>query len=142
MSDINSVTLVGRVTRDVDERGFSYLPNGTAKLSVSLAVNRSVKKGEEWVDEPSFFDVTFFGKGAEGIRPHVHKGSLVGVQGCLRQDRWEKDGQKMSRVVVVADNMRLLGGKSEQGGQQSGGQTNSPSPAPADGGAFPEDVPF
>lgn len=112
MTDINSVVLVGRLTRDIDanERGFGYLPTGTPKASVSLAVGRSVKRGDEWVDEPSYIDVTIFGKPAESLRPYLKKGTQVGVQGSLRQDRWEKDGQKHSKVYVVADNVRLLGG--------------------------------
>ena len=105
MTDINSVVLVGRITKDVgsDERSFSYVGNGTAKAVVNIAVNRGVKKGDKWEDETSFIDVVIWGKTAENLKPRLTKGTQIAVSGYLKQDRWEKDGQKQSRVQVVAD---------------------------------------
>lgn len=141
MSDINSVVVCGRLVRDIGTNDFGYLPNGTPKLSFSIAVNRSVKKNDQWVEEASFFDVVLFGKSGEAIKPYLRQGSQVGVQGSLKQDRWEKDGQKRSKVVIMADNVRLLGGKSEgQGGQTQGQSYGQPAPANADG--FPDSIPF
>ena len=56
MTDINNVVLVGRLTRDLgtDERSFGYGQSGTARANISIAVNRSRKQGEQWVDETSF----------------------------------------------------------------------------------------
>jgi single-strand DNA-binding protein len=58
MTDLNDVILIGRITKDVgsDERSFSFVGNGTAKAVVSLAVNRSVKKGDSWEDEVSYME--------------------------------------------------------------------------------------
>ena len=115
MTDINSVVLIGRITKDVgsDERSFSYIGNGTAKATVNIAVNRSVKKGDKWEDETSFFDVIIWGKLAENLKPRLTKGTQITVSGYLKQDRWEKDGQKHSRVSIICSNIQLLGGKQE-----------------------------
>lgn len=112
MTDLNSVVLVGRLTKDID---LQYLVSGTAVGRLSVAVNRSVKKDEQWMDEANFFDVSFFGKSAENLKPYLLKGQQVAVMGALKQDRWEKDGQKFSKVSIVADNIQLLGsGKSRE----------------------------
>lgn len=126
MTDINSVALVGRITKDVgsDERSFSYIGNGTAKAVVNIAVNRGVKKGDKWEDEASFFDVVIWGKTAENLKPRLTKGTQITVSGYLKQDRWEKDGQKQSRVQIVADLVEV------------------PNVSKKDGEAFPEDNPF
>lgn len=126
MIDINSVVLVGRITKDVgsDERSFSYIGNGTAKAVVNIAVNRGVKKGDKWEDETSFFDVVIWGKTAENLKPRLTKGTQIAVSGYLKQDRWEKDGQKQSRVQIIAD-MVEIPNVSKKGGE-----------------AFPEDNPF
>ena len=128
MTNINSVVLVGRITKDVgsDERSFSYIGNGTAKAIVSLAVNRSVKKGDKWEDETSFFDVVIWGKMAENLKPKLIKGRQITVSGYLKQDRWEKDGQKQSRVQIIAEQVEVPNVKAE---------SNS-------GDSFPEDNPF
>ena len=159
-SDINSVVIVGRLTRDAELR---YLNSGTAVASISIAVNRSKKDGDQWISEANFFDVSYFGKGAEGIKPYLTKGTQIAVQGSLRQDRWEKDGQKFSRVNILADSVELLGSRSS-GSQSSGGsdsfggyqQRASYSQNQSSGGGyepsseafggdnagFPEDIPF
>ena len=159
-SDINSVVIVGRLTRDAELR---YLNSGTAVASISIAVNRSKKDGDQWISEANFFDVSYFGKGAEGIKPYLTKGTQIAVQGSLRQDRWEKDGQKFSRVNILADSIELLGsrfsssqnnGNSDSFGgyqqrasysqnQSSGGGYEPSSEAfGGDNAGFPEDIPF
>ena len=123
MTDINHVVLIGRLTRDLgsDDKSFAYLPSGQARANVSVAVNRSRKQGDEWVDEANFFDVTIWGKTAENLKPYLLKGKQIAIDGHLKQDRWEKDGQKFSKVTIIADNVQLLGGKSDNGGSQSAG---------------------
>ena len=113
MTDLNHVVLIGRLTRDLgtDERSFGYVANGQARANVSIAVNRSKKNGDQWIDEVSYFDVTIWGKTAENLKPYLLKGKQIAIDGYLKQDRWEKDGQKNSRVVIVANNVQLLGGK-------------------------------
>jgi single-strand DNA-binding protein len=164
MTDMNHVFLIGRLTRDLgaDERSFAYVGNGQmARANVSIAVNRSKKEGDQWTDEVNYFDVTIWGKTAENLKQYLQKGKQIAVDGYLKQDRWQKDGQNFSKVTIVANNVQLLGGKSDVGqsaggapkfqpkpamnSQQSGMmQNNTYSPdsaAPVDGG-FPEDIPF
>ena len=139
MTDLNDVILIGRLTKDcgADERSFSYVGNGTAKAVVSLAVNRSVKKGEKWEDEVSYIDVTIWGRTAENLKPNLVKGKQICVKGYLKQDRWEKDGQKQSRLTVVADSVQLLGGNNKAVPSQAQAVADA-----FDGEAFPEDNPF
>ena len=157
MTDMNHVFLIGRLTRDLgaDERSFAYVGNGQmARANISIAVNRSKKEGEQWVDEVNYFDITIWGRTAENLKQYLLKGKQIAVDGYLRQDRWQKDGQNFSKVVVVANSVQLLGGKSE-GGQTSGGAPRFQPKAPSEktgqyGGAaasptddgFPEDIPF
>lgn len=124
MTDLNHVVVIGRLTRDLgaDERAFAYTPNGTARANISIAVNRSVRRGEQWEDEANFFDVTIWGKTAENLRPYLTKGKQIAIDGYLKQDRWEKDGQKFSKVTIQANNVQLIGGRGDSQGQSSYGQ--------------------
>ena len=86
MSDINRVTIVGRLTRDAEQ---SYTQSGYSLLKFGIAVNRRRKKGNEWVDEANFFDVVSFGRQGEAIANYMKKGRQIAIEGYLRQDRWE-----------------------------------------------------
>ena len=143
MTDLNHVIEIGRLTRDISERDFGYTTGGTARLNLSIAVNRSVKKNGAWTDSVSYFDVTVWGKTAENIKPYLHKGKQIAVDGYLDQQRWEKDGVKYSKVVIIADNVQLLGGN--ENGQQSAPQAQQPAgdyQSAGSGDDFPEDIPF
>lgn len=155
MTDLNHVVLIGRLTQDLgtDERSFGYVGNGQARANVSIAVNRSKKNGDQWVEEVNFFNVTIWGKTAENLKPYLTKGKQICVEGHLKQDRWEKDGQKQSRISIVADSVQLLGGRNE--GLSSGSAQTSFHPVNQSqpsggfndsfgdtGNDFPEDIPF
>ena len=166
MTDLNHVVLIGRLTRDAD---LKYTSGGYAISNFSIAVNRSKKNGDQWVDEASFFDINLFGKSAENLKQYLVKGKQVAIDGELRQDRWEQDGQPRSRVVVVANNIQLVGGNSNGGSSNNsaGGysqntnnqsqprssyqprqnsapmqNTYDPGPSYGDDSGFPEDIPF
>lgn len=144
MSDINSVNIIGRLTRDAE---LSYTPSGFAICKFSVAVNRKRKQGEEWVDEVAFFDVTLWGKRGEGIASYLTKGKQVGIEGELRQDRWEKDGVKRSKVYIDGRNIQLLGGKKEEGAApvqvgQPDLAERKPGDAPGNKAGFTDDVPL
>lgn len=126
--DINQVILVGRITRDAELR---YTASGSALCNFSIAVNRRVKKGEQWQDEASFFDLTLWEKQAENLNKYLVKGTQVAVQGELRQDRWEKDGQKFSKVQVFVNNLQLLGSARGGAGEGRGPEASSGSSAPS-----------
>lgn len=109
-ADINSVTIVGRLTRDAE---LKYTNSGSAVTSMGIAVNRSRKDGDQWVEEASFFDVSLWGRRGESLNQYLLKGTRLAVTGELRQERWEKDGQKRSRVIIHANNIQLLGSKND-----------------------------
>ena len=145
MGDINSVIIVGRLTRDAE---LKYTGSGMALCNFSVAVNRRVKKGDQWTDEASFFDLTLFGKTAENLNKHLVKGGQVAVQGSLKQDRWEKDGQRFSKIGIFAENVQLLGGGKQSGQGQSAPAQPQRHAEPNHGAddfdphAYEEDVPF
>jgi len=99
---INQVILMGRLTRDPEERTTS-----TGKLIVSfgIAVDRV---GQD--DSADFFDVTAWEKLGELVIKYLGKGSRVLVQGRLRQDSWDdkETGKKRSRVEVTATDVTFL----------------------------------
>lgn len=124
MADINTATLIGRLTRDEE---LKYTPSGAAVGNISIAINRKVKKGQEWVDESNFFDVVFFGKQAENLKQYLTKGKQVGVTGFLKQERWtDQNGQNRSAVKIYANDIQLLGGK-DGNGNNNAGSNNAPS---------------
>ncbi|GMO50574.1 MAG: single-stranded DNA-binding protein [Treponemataceae bacterium] len=118
MSDVNRVIVIGRLTRDAE---LKYTQAGFAISNFSVAVNRRRKNGEQWVDEANYFDVSLFGKQAETLKPYLVKGKQIAVEGELKQDRWEQDGQPRSKVVISASNVQLLGGGQGAPGGQTGG---------------------
>lgn len=132
MTDINSVNVVGRLTRNIgtDQYSFGYLQNGTAKAQVSIAVNRAKKQGEQWTDEVSFFDVVIWGKTAENLKSYLTKGKQIAIKGYLKQDRWrdKQTGENRSSVSIVADEVQLVGGQSQNGNGQGYQQTQNYQP--------------
>lgn len=124
MASFNRVVLVGNLTRDPELR---YIPSGTAVSDIGLAVNDRVKRGDQWVDEATFVDITLWGRTAEVANEYLSKGSPVLIEGRLKLDTWEKDGQKHSKLKVVGERMQMLGGRSGGGGGNRGGsQEQSP----------------
>ncbi len=117
MASYNRVILVGNLTRDPELR---YIPSGTAVSDIGLAVNDRIKRGDQWVDEATFVDVTLWGRTAEIANEYLSKGSPVLIEGRLKLDRWEKDGQKHSKLKVVGDKLQMLGSRGEGGGGARG----------------------
>lgn len=112
MSDINRVILVGRLTRDAELR---YTNGGMAISKFSVAVNGSKKEGDIWVDDASFFDIVYMGKAAEAVNQYIKKGSQIAIDGKLKQNRWDQEGQSRSKIEVVANHVQLLGGGKKEG---------------------------
>ena len=142
MKDLNTVSLVGRLTRDAELR---YTNNGMPICNFSIANNYSRKQGDQWTEETSFFDIVLFGRQGEAVSNYLKKGKQVAVQGELRQDRWQQeDGQRRSKVQVIASHLQLLGGRSEGSGGQydSGGFEPRSDTAPQAPSDFEDDVPF
>lgn len=128
MNNLNNVALVGRVTADTK---LQFTGRDMPYIFFSVAVNRSVKKGESWEDEASYIDCQLYGKSAEALEKYLTKGKLVSLEGALRQNRWEKDGQKFSRLVVIVRDLQLLGG-----GEKAPALGEAPAPDSDDGIPF------
>jgi single-strand DNA-binding protein len=147
MASFNRVILIGNLTRDVR---LEKTPQGTPVAEVGLAVNDRVKKNGEWVDEPTFVDVILWGRTAEIAAEYLSKGSPVMFEGRLKLDMWEKDGQKRSKMRVVAERLQLLGTRgasNANGGQTPHMSANLAANAIAantlpDNGVAEEDIPF
>lgn len=138
MTNVNVVVLQGNLTKDASE-GMRRGANDTAFGSFTLAVNRSVKAGDKWEDITSYIKVKGFGKGYENAVKWLTKGSSATVEGYLEQESWEKDGQKRSEVVVVANKIYPTYKKGEGGNKPK--ENSAPTNEQGDLG-FPEDMPF
>lgn len=131
MASFNRVVLLGNITRDIEVK---YLQSGMAVTELGLAVNDRRKNQQgEWVEETTFVDITLWGRTAEVAGEYLGKGSQVLIEGRLKLDTWETDGQKRSKLRVVGERMQMLGGK---GG--GGGGRGAPSQQYDDGGDFGE----
>ncbi|MEL6108472.1 MAG: single-stranded DNA-binding protein [Planctomycetota bacterium] len=113
MASFNRVILVGNITRDIELR---HIPSGMPVTEISLAVNDRRKSANgEWVEETTFVDVTLWGRTAEVASEYLSKGSSILVEGRLKLDKWESEGQKRSKLRVIGEKMQMLGGRSPGG---------------------------
>lgn len=119
---------VGRLTRDSE---LKFTNSGLAVLHFTIATDARVKKDGAYIDEPSYWDVEYWGKPAESIAQYLTKGKPVALRGTQRIEQWEQDGVKRMKVKITADGVVMMGGKEES--------RSAPSKSPA---PFVEDVPF
>ena len=109
MSDINTVIMIGRLTRDPE---LKYTPSGAAVATMTIAVGRKYKKAEEMVDEVCFIDVVCWNKLAEVVGKYVSKGSRIGVTGRLVHRTWQTtDGDKRSKHEIFGESVQFLSEK-------------------------------
>lgn len=138
--NINIVILMGNLTRDPE---LTYTPAGTAVCKFGLAINERWKdQNGEQQEEVHFFEVECWKRVAETTAEYMSKGSGVTIEGKLKQDRWEKDGQKRSKVKIVARYVHFMprGEKRDRGEKRE-----PPKPEGREEPAFDmpdEDVPF
>ncbi len=139
MGNYNKVILMGNLTRDPEVR---FTQSGTAICKFGLAVNRRFQdQSGEWREEPTFVDITIFGKRGEAFAKFHAKGKPAFIEGELRLDQWEdrETGGKRSKLYVVGNNWEFCGSGRGGGGFEE---------APASYGAKPEassdfdDTPF
>ena len=155
MASLNKVFLIGNLTRDPEIR---YLPSGQPVGDLRMAISRKFKSanGEER-DETCYVSVTVWGKQAETCGKYLSKGQPVMIEGRLKYDEWEKDGQKHNRLSVVAERVQFLGaprraeysGPAEQGGVERSRSAEETPPAPGaedavggTGGGDEDNLPF
>lgn len=127
MQDVNTVTLVGRLTKPPERRG--------SVLAMRLAYTASRKVNEVWEDVPQYVDAVCFGRTADALEPLLDKGTQVVVNGRLAWREWEAgDGSKRQAHEIACDRVQLVGAKRD-------GATPS-APAPEAAGDTHDDIPF
>jgi len=116
---VNQVIIMGNLTRDPELR---QTPSGQSVVSFSLALNRSYKdQSGEWQEATDYIDVSAWGPLAERVSQYMTKGRRCLVQGRLQSRSWEQDGQKRSKVDVLANDVTFLDGRGEGGEGSSAG---------------------
>ena len=140
MASYNKVILMGNLTRDPELR---YLPSGAAVANFGLAVNRvyNDRQSGERKEDVCFVDITAWSRQAEVCNEYLKKGSPVFLEGRLNFNSWETDdGQRRSKLDVVAERVQLLGGRQDGDGAGAYDQA-SPGAAPASPGFSGEEGP-
>lgn len=130
---MNKTIVTGRWTKDIDCKA---LESGKFLSKCSLAVDDGY--GDK--KQTYFFDVEMWGKTAENVANHSGKGRKVLIEGRIKQDLWEKDGQKYSAVRIIAENVEFLDYKDNGNSNESGNDSQ-----PSDNNAPPitdDDLPF
>lgn len=140
MPNFNKVIIIGHITRDIELR--QVTGSGVSVTDLGLAVNDRRKKGDEWIEETTFVDVTLWGRTAEVAAEYLSKGSPVLIEGRLKLDTWDNaEGEKRSKLKVVADRMQMLGSKNGNG-NGGGGGSSAKSSQPVDDDGPDGDIPF
>lgn len=134
MPDLNKVMLMGNLTRDPEVR---YTPKGSAVGDLSIAINRVYRTDDgQSREEVCYVDIVVWGRQAETCKEYLTKGRPIFVEGRLQLDQWESNGEKKSKLRVVAERIQFLGGGGQGGGQSgSGGSYNRPARQSSSGGA-------
>ena len=145
MANLNKVLLIGRLTRDPELR---YTPQGTAVTEIGVAVSRTYTVGNERREETTFVDVTLWSRQAEVVCQWLKKGRQIFIEGRLTLDRWEdKEGQKRSKLRVIAESFQFMDDRGDSGGGSSEGGDYGRSytgggRSPAEGRRIPADDEF
>lgn len=123
---LNQVTLMGNLTRDPELR---QTPTGQNVTSFSLALNRSYKDASgDWQEATDYVDIVCWGPLAERVAQYLSRGRRCLVQGRLQSRNWEQDGQKRSKVEVLANDVTFLDGRTDAGDR--GNENTEPLPEP------------
>jgi len=109
MANLNKVILMGNVTKNPEVR---YIPgSGTPVAKFGIAVNKKYKSGDETKEDTLFVDVAAFARTAEIVGEYVTKGDPILIEGELKLQTWEQNGEKKSKHEVRANNIQMLGSK-------------------------------
>lgn len=113
---VNQVSVTGNLTREPELRSTQ---GGTAVLSFGIAVNDRRKNASgQWEDVPNFFECVTFGNRATALSDILTKGMKVAIAGKLHYSSWEKDGQKHSKVDIIANEIEIMQNRKPQQEQQ------------------------
>ena len=141
MASVNKVIVIGNLGRDPEIR---YTPNGNAVCNVSVATTRTwkAKDSGDKVEETEWHRVVFYDRLAEIAGEYLKKGRSVYVEGRLKTRKWQdKDGVEKFTTEIIAEEMKMLGGRegmgggAEEGGGGGGSSYERPAPASRPAGA-------
>jgi len=141
MASYNRVILVGNLTADPE---LNTAPSGNQVCEIRMAVNNRYKNASgEWIEKPMYIDVSVWGNQAPPCKQYLSKGSPVLVEGKLRYDTWEKEGQKRSKHSITADRVQFLSSPRQDQMGASGAPSAPPkaNPAPAKPAASTQPAP-
>ena len=129
MASYNRVILMGNLTRDPE---LSYTPSSTPICKFGLATNHKWRdQSGELREETCFVDCTAFGRQAETLNQYMRKGRPLLVEGRLQFSQWtNQEGQKRSKLAVVAERCQFVGGPRDDQGDQPAA-ASAPASAPA-----------
>lgn len=136
-SDFNHIVLQGRLTKSAEVK---YPRQDFCVVSFTIASNENHKNGDQWEKRPNYIDCTWTGNYAKALAESMTKGREVFLEGSLHQDRWEKDGQKQSRMIVKVTNLvpgRTPGEKTESA--SAADYSDAPDPGDPE---QPDTIPF
>lgn len=139
MASVNKVILVGHLGKDPETR---YMTNGEAVTNFSIATTETWKdKSGEKQEKVEWHNITAYRKLAEIISQYVKKGALIYIEGKLQTRKWQdKEGKDRYTTEIIADQMQMLGGKSEQ--QDNKEPAKKEQVAPQKNDNFDDDIPF
>ena len=134
---VNQVAVTGNLTRSPELRATQ---SGTAVLSFGIAVNdrRKNQQTGQWEDVPNYFECVTFGNRATALSDILTKGMKVAIAGKLHYSSWEKDGQKHSKVDIIANDVEIMQNRKPQEPHQT--QAFAPQPPTMD--VYTDDIPF
>lgn len=102
MTDLNQVAIQGRIVKDATVR---EIKNGRIVCNFTLALNRSIKTNDEFVDKVSYIPVTYFCRADAKLPLSLIKGNQITAAGSLCQDTWENESGKHSLLYVLASQL-------------------------------------
>lgn len=133
---VNQVAVTGNLTRSPELRATQ---GGTAVLRFGIAVNDRRKNASgQWDDVPNFFECVMFGNRATSLSGILTKGMKVAIAGKLHYSSWEKDGQKHSKVDIIANDVEIMQNRKPQEPHQT--QAFATQPPTMD--VYTDDIPF
>lgn len=139
MKDLNSVFVIGRLTKDAAMNG------DRCEFSIGFNTTKKDHSGQ-WVEESNYLNLALFGNHARNLLGHLRKGVQVAVSGHLKQNRWEKDGQKYSALNVMVDDLQVVNFQShnkKDDGKAQAPEVQSEPPQYSQGELdYPDDIPF
>ena len=134
-----TVSGVARLVADAEVKNFEK----TQLVTLRVATNERVKKGESWEDRPSFLTVKTWLSSASKLPAFLKKGQLISLTGKVEEERWETEGQKRSKIVVKATEIELVGGKSAPADTPApSAPANPASEAPKEVDIDEDEIPF